>query len=231
VNGWSRSVLVAALALAAGLPRASWAEATPLALAEVSHALDGRMLVVSGRVVNRAATPVAGLVVDVAGYAPDGDPVFLAADGIPWGVPAGGREGFTARIPVTDRPVRVYTIQVALARAPRSALASLRAAVQPWAYRPLLAQAVRVKGSVRGDTLTVQAEAGQWPVWQVTVEATISVPTFEHVNTVIVAPRNTDTVIVQVPAGGAATTRLENRHAVVLGLRVIDAQPLSAWAR
>lgn len=231
MNAWSRWIVVAALVLAVGLPPAGLAadSGSPLALVDISHALEGRTLAVTGRVVNRAATAVAGLIVDVTGYAPIGDPVFLATDGIPWGLAAGKQERFTARIPLTDRPVRAYAVKVALSRAPGNALVTLRRNVEASVYRPLLPSVVQVTGSLRGDALTVHAEAGQWPVAQVTVEATISVPSFEPEQAMILAPRNINAVIVQVPANGAAIATLESRGATLLLLRVIDAAPVPVW--
>ena len=62
-----------------------------------------------------------------------------------------------------------------------------------------------------------------------TVEATISVPAFHPEQSVILAPRNLDTVILQVPASGPGTAALGTRGATVVRLRVIDAAPLRAW--
>jgi hypothetical protein len=205
------------------------ADSGTIAVTEVRHDLVGRTLIVSGRVENRAASAVAALIVDAVGYAPSGDVVFQATDGIPWGMAPGKSERFTARLPINDRPVRTYTLQVALARTPRASLVSLRRIVDPGTYRPLLASAVQVKGTVRGDTLSVRADAGQWPVAQAVVEATISVPVFQSSNPMIVSPRNIDTVIVQVPGNGAADTPLPARGTELVSLRVIDAQPLTGW--
>lgn len=200
-----------------------------IAVTDVRHDLVGRTLIVSGRAENRGASAAAALIVDVVGYAPSGEVVFQATDGIPWGLAAGKTERFTARLPISDRPVRTYTLQVAPARTPRAPLASLRRIVDPSTYRPLLASSVQVKGAVRGDMLTVRADAGQWPVAQVIVEATISVPVFQSSNPMILSPRNIDTVIIQVPGNGAADTPLATRGTELISLRVIDAQPLTAW--
>jgi len=231
VSGMRRWVTFAVLGLTLGLPPAGIAadSGTPLALVDLHHLLDGRALAISGRVENRGTAVVPGLVVDAAGYAPTGDPVFLGSDGIPWGLAAGKTERFTVRLPLTDRPVRVYTVEVALTRAPRSPLVSLRRSVEPNLYAPLLSSAVRLKGTIRGDVLTVQADVGQWPAAQVLVEATISVPVFQPEHSMILAPRNIETVTVQVPGNGTAATQLESRGVVLLFLRAVDALPLTAW--
>jgi hypothetical protein len=224
-------IVLTVLGLALSLPVTGRAadSAAPLALADVSHVLDGRFLAISGRVENRGVGAVAGLVVDATGYAPIGDPVFQGSDGIPWGLAAGKTERFTVRLPLTDRPVRLYTVQVALSRAPRNPLVSLRRSVEPALYRPLLPSAAQLKGTVRGDVLTVQAEVGQWPAAQVTVEATLSVPAFPPEHSMLLAPRNIESLVLQVPGNGTGTAQLETRGVVLLFLRVIDAQPFSTW--
>jgi hypothetical protein len=226
-----RWMVVAVLGLGLGLPLVGVAadSGTQFGLVDVHHVLDGRTLVISGRVENRGPSAVGGLVVDATGYAPIGDPVFQGSDGIPWGLAAGKTERFTARLPLTDRPVRAYTLQVALSRAPRSPLVSLRRSVEPALYRPLLPSAVQLKGTIRGDVLTVQADVGQWPAAQVTVEATLSVPAFPPEHSMILAPRNIETLVLQVPGNGTGTAQLETRGVVVLFLRVIDAQALQTW--
>lgn len=224
-------VALAVLGLALSLPLAGIAadSGAPLALSNVSHVLDGRFLSISGRVENRGVNTVAGLVVDATGYAPTGDAVFLGSDGIPWGLAAGKNERFTVRLPLTDRPVRAYTVQVALSRPPRNPLVSLRRNVEPTLYTPLLSSAVRLKGTIRGDILTVHADAGQWPAGQVIVEARLSVPVFQPDHSMILAPRNIETVFVQVPGNSSATAQLETRGVELLFLRVVDALPLTAW--
>ncbi|MGH2360923.1 MAG: hypothetical protein ACRDGM_10350 [bacterium] len=224
-------MVVATLGVTVTLPLAGMAadSGTHVGLVDVHHVLDGRILAISGRVENRGPSPVAGLVVDAIGYAPIGDPVFLGSDGIPWGLAAGKTERFTVRLPLTDRPVRVYTLQVALSRTLRSPLVSLRRSVEPNLYQPLLSSAVQLKGSIRGEVLTVQTDVGQWPAAQVTVQATISVPVFQPDHSMILAPRNIDTLIVRVPGNGAATAQLGTRGVELLFLRVIDAQPFSTW--
>ena len=224
-------MVLATLGVSVTLPLAGMAadSGSQLGLVDVHHILDGRALSISGRVENRGPSPIAGLVVDAIGYAPIGDPVFQSSEGIPWGLAAGKTERFTVRLPLTDRPVRVYTVQVALSRTPRGPLVSLRRTVEPHLYQPLLSSAVQLKGSIRGDVLTVQADVGQWPAAQVTVQATISVPVFQPDHSMILAPRNIDTLIMQVPGNGAATAQLGMRGVELLFPRVIDAQPLPTW--
>ena len=89
--------------------------------------------------------------------------------------------------------------------------------------------AAQLKGTIRGDALTVQADVGQWPIAHVIVQATFSVPAFQPEHSMLLAPRNIETVFVQVPGNSSVTARLESRGAVLLFLRVVDALPLTAW--
>ncbi len=188
----------------------------------VSHAVDGRALVISGWVENRGSRAVSRLVVDATGFGASGDPAFFGSDGIPWDIVPGGAERFTIRLSLADQPVRDYLVQVALVAQPRRPLASARRNVDIALYRSLLLSIVRVTGDVRAGILQVRSDTGGWPVAQVTVEATVLLPRIGRIARV-------ETFTLDVAGGGTATLGL-GVDATLLALRVVDVRLRSVWS-
>ncbi len=193
-----------------------------LAVTGLSHAVDGRALLINGWVENRGARPVSRLVVDATGFGPSGDQAFFGSDGIPWDIVPGGAERFTIRLPLADQPVRDYLVQVASIQQPRRPLASARRSVDIMLYRPLLLSIVRVSGDIQAGVIIVRSDAGGWPVAGVTVEATVILPRHNRLARV-------ETFTLDLP--GRGTTRLGlGADATLLSLRVVDVRLSSVWS-
>jgi hypothetical protein len=193
-----------------------------LALTGVSHALDGAALIVTGSVENRGPRPVSRLVIDATGFGPAGDPAFFGSDGIPWQIAPGGSEHFSIRFTLADQPVRQYQVQVALVQQQRRPLATVRRGVDSAFYRPLLLSVVRVSGDLRFGILTVSADAGRWPVTQVTVDAAVLIIQTHR-------GRRIETFRLDVPVGG--TTRIGiGTSTDLLSLRVVDVRTAVSWS-
>jgi len=219
---WSAATLV--WILTAGIfaaPAGSAELPTGLALANVSHTLDGRHLIVSGWVENRGPAPVGRLVVDASGTAPSGETTSFGSDGIPWQIAPGATEAFSLRLPVDGQLIRAYTVQVSFARAPIRPLASVRRGVELDLYRPLLLSVVRPRADLSGGLLTVRADAQQFPVAQVTVEVRLLLTHLIR--------RGLEVLLVDIPADGTTTFHLGMHHASVLSLRVVDVRLRVAW--
>lgn len=223
---WSASTL--ALILTAGIfaAPAGGAEPAGLALANVSHTLDGRHLVISGWVENRGAAPAGRLVIDASGTAPSGETTSFGSDGIPWQIAPGAIEAFSLRLPVDGQLIRAYTVQVSFARAPVRPLASVRRGVELDLYRPLLLSAVRPQADLSGGLLTVRADVRRLPVAHVTVEVRLLLT---HLIRRGLEDRRIEVLLVDIPADGATTFHLGMHHASILSLRVVDVRLRVAW--
>jgi hypothetical protein len=227
-GGWVSvfAAIAAAALLSAGfLPPAAAAPTeseTVLALIGVSHALDGTALVITGSVENRGRRPVSRLVIDATGFGPGGDPAFFGSDGIPWQIVPGGGEHFSIRLSLADQPVRRYQVQVAWVPQPRRPLATVRRGVDSGFYRPLLLSVVRVSGDLRFGILTVRADAGRWPVTQVTVDASVLIVESRR-------GRRIETLRVDVPAGRTVSVGI-GTSTELLSLRVVDVRLEASWS-
>jgi len=194
-----------------------------VALAGVSHALDGQVLVVSGWVENRGSAPAARLVIDATGYTSAGEPAFFGSDGVPWSIPPGGVEAFSINLPLRGRLIRDYQVRVALASAPDRPLASVRRGVDVAIYHSLLVSVVRLRGAILGSTLVVRSEVGGWPVAEVTVEALLAIP-----------GRRTNrlqALVIDVPADRERRIDTGIAGAELVNLRAVDVRLTAAWAQ
>lgn len=195
--------------------------APALALVGVAHGLDARALVVTGAVDNRGPGPVRGVAVDVTGLSPSGAPGFFGSDGIPWPLPPGIAARFAVRLPLADRVVREYTVEVWLAGGRRDVLARTRRQVDPLLYLPVLPAMVRVDGAVTGDVLVVRSHATDLPVTHVVVDATVSLPGLPV--------HSLERFVLHVPANDRAVLRLGTRGAFLVALHVVDVWVRRAW--
>lgn len=140
-------MVLTVLLLAIGPPsagvRASAAPAPPsspaatLAVAEVTHSLEGRTLVITGWVRNAGRLPVSRLVIDASGFAPTGDLAAFGSDGIPWAIRPDGTEHFRIFLPLGKALVSTYTVSVTGSRPRQDRPASVTHAIFPRFYRPL----------------------------------------------------------------------------------------------
>lgn len=225
---WWRAAIVA-FALSAIVPWTGLAAQEPtngLVLAGISHALEGRSLVVSGWVENRGPLPVGRLVIDASGLSPSGEVTAFGSDGIPWQIPPGGNATFSVRLPVDGQLIRAYNVQVAFARPPIRALTSVRRPVEIDLYRSLVLSTVRVHAEIRGSTLVVRADAQRLPVSLVTVEVRFILT---HLLGRRLEERRLEVVVVDVPADGTATVHLGVHDAFLVGVRVVDARLKVSW--
>lgn len=196
-----------------------------LALINISHALEGRTLTVSGWIENRGSAPTGRLVIDASGTSPSGDVTAFGSDGIPWLIRPGENAAFSIRLPVDGQLIRAYSVQVAFTRSPARPLTSIRRSVDVELYRPLLLSAVRIQAEVRGHRLTVRADAQRLPVALVTVEVRLL---STHLVALHLEERRLDVLLVDVPADGTTTVHL-GTPAFLLGTRVVDVRLRVAW--
>lgn len=256
--GW---IVVAVLLLVTG-PIAAGAAgidvgSPALALANVSHTLDGATLIITGWVENRGPTPVARLVVDASGFAPSGDLVASGSDGIPWEIPAGGTERFTIALPIRGQLIREYIVQVSFARPPFRPLADVRRGVDVAMYRPLLFSMVSLTGMIRSGILTVRSDVRGLPVTLVTVSATVLLQHDQATSLEALTAMQTDvrglsvtlvivkttalpqqapasrvqalTLELDVPADGVLSVSFGVRNVTLLVLRVVDLRLKTVW--
>jgi hypothetical protein len=220
-----------ALALCLATTSIAWTAAAPssdpmnVAIAGLSHSLDGAALAVNGLVENRGLRPVSGLVIDATGIAPSGNPSSFGSDGIPWEIRPGSTASFAIRLPLAGRLVRDYTVQVTLVRAPDRPLATARRSVDVSIYRSLLLSVVRLTSDIWLDRFTVHSDARGWPIEQVTVEAVVAIP----------GPRwypiaRLEALTFDVPADGSKTLRLGALGATLVSLRVLDVRARATWS-
>ncbi len=190
-------------------------------LTDLSHALEGSTLVISGWVRNRAASPVARLVVDASGFSASGDLVAFGSDGIPWEIPAGGAEQFAVRLPVGSQLVRDYVVRVAATRTPLQPLAAARRAIRLELYRPFILSRVRVSGDASPGLLVVRSDVGMLPVVEVTAEATV-----------ILVQKKIDLLerlALTIPANGSRMVAVGGRDLVLVDVRLVDVLLSSSW--
>lgn len=197
-------------------------DAPGVTLTDVSHALEGRMLIITGWVHNRGPLPIGQLVVDVAGFAPSGDLVAFGSDGIPWDILPGSAERFDIHLSIHDHLIREYTVQVARAQLTPRPLAGIRRGVDLTLYRSLVLTMVRVRADVRPWRLSVRSDARGLPVAQVTVIATLLFPRQQF--------HELSTITIDVPADGETIVPLGFKEVFLLGVRVIDVILSASWA-
>jgi hypothetical protein len=198
---------------AAGAPRVQ--------VEDVVHTVDADFLVVSGWLHNAGPDPVGRLVVDVAGFSPDGTLAAFGSDGIPWSVAPGERERFTVRLPLGQTLVREYVVRVGTGAGLPGALAEVHRAVRLELYRPLVLSRVRVVGRTGPGELVLTSETGRLPVLLVIAEATV----------IIVPSRLAvlQRLTVAVPPNGRRVLTLGGRDLVLVDVRVVDVVLTSNW--
>lgn len=215
------SLLIAVLA---ATPVGAGLAAPPtVALADVAHALDGRTLVITGRVLDAGPEPLAQLVVDAAGFGPSGELVAAGTDGIPWTVPPRGAERFAITLPLGRTLVREYLVEISRRGAP-AVLASARRGVAAALYRDHLPSLIELRGRVEAGLLTVRAEGPGLLIAQIIAEASLLV--FDPVLDGFRAVR----LKVDLPPRGAATVFLGTPRAILISLRLADIRLRAAWS-
>ncbi|HEY3248006.1 MAG TPA: hypothetical protein VGK88_06940 [bacterium] len=208
--------LLAGPVAGAAAPRAAGA----LAVLDLTHTLDDGALVINGVIENRGPA-VTGLVIDAEGFSTQGNEVVAGSDGIPWTMPAGGRERFSIRLPFQKTLVREYAVQVALAKPPYAPLAGARRSVDLVLYRPFILAQVQLRADLAAGWLIVTSRAAGLPVLQVTGDVTV----------LFVLRRGTRlrTLTVTVPADDALTVPLGTDAVSVAAVRVTDVLLKVSW--
>lgn len=204
------------------VPAPAAAQAAPaILLSDVSHTLDGSMLVVAGWVFNRGITPVSRLVIDASGFAPSGDLVTAGSDGIPWQIPVGGAERFSIFLPIRDRLVRDYAVTAAVARDLDHPLVRVHRSVAVALYRPLVLSRIRLFAMLKGRRLLLINDVGGMPVEQVTVEATI----------VLREPKINllQTLTLTLPPDASEVVIIGGVNAILLAVRIVDFVLRTDW--
>lgn len=203
-------------------PAAAQAEAS-VALIDVFHTLDGRMVTISGVLRNTARQPLRGLVIDANGYGPGGELVASGTDGIPWQVAPGAVERFSMSLPLGPQLVREYLVQVTIPRLSRP-LASARRTVDVELYRQHVRTLIRLQGDTRNGLLIVRADAEGLPVSQVSVRASLWAldPFLERFRLV--------TLDFDVQADRSTTVFVSTTQAMLLSLQIVDVRLRASWA-
>ncbi len=223
-RGWLMLTALMLVISATGTGEAAQTSGSSVALTKISHALDDRMLVVSGWVENQGPNPVSRLVIDVKGFDPSGNLAVFGSDGIPWEIQAAGAERFSVGLPIQTQLIRDYVVQLtSLAFSPRL-LANQRRSVDVELYRPLLFSRVNVNGDIRAGLLTVRSRADGLPINRVIVRATVLL------NDLIDLHAKVFTLDLDVPADGTATVLFGFRTAMLLTLRVVDIRLKTVWS-
>ena len=205
------------------VPGHAAAPPSPIILTDVSHALEGRALTITGRVVNTGPAPVIPLVIDAAGFGPAGDLVASGSDGIPWEVRPGQAERFTIAVPLARSLIREYMVEVSRVQS-TVPLASVRRGVDVGLYRSHLPTLIELRGHVQAGTLVVRAGGPGLPIAQVTAEATVLVfdPLIEWFKPL--------RLTLDLPPDGSASIFLGSPHAVLASLRLVDLRLKSSWS-
>ncbi len=217
------AVMLSAVIALAGVPVARAQGRPQVDLVAVSHALDGRTLVISGELKNIGPALPDGLIIDVRGYGPSGDLVTTGTDGIPWRIGPGGVERFAIPLLLDHLLVREYVVVVSRPHA-QSPLASARRGVDVSLYRDLLRTAVELTGTVHAGTLVVRANAAGFPISLIEAQA----------NVLLLDPRvdwfQVVTLNVDVSPDRPAAVFLGTPHALLLSLRVVEVRLKAAWS-
>ncbi len=221
-RGLVLTVAVVVLGLA-GASAAGPSAGPMVTLADLSHALEDRTLTITGWAENRGTTPVSQLVIDARGFGPSGDLVAFGSDGIPWELRPGATERFTIALAVGPQLVRDYVVQVSTRGSPSRLLASQRRSVSVELYRPLLFARVEIIGELQAGVLTVRTSANGLPITQVTVRATVLLPTFDPLHLDIIS------VDLDIPADGTKIILLGTRRAKLLSVRLLDFRLKTTW--
>ena len=193
-----------------------------LELADVSHALQDRTLIVTGWVRNAGRLPVTGLVIDASGFAPSGDLAAFGSDGIPWAIRPNAAERFQIFLPLARVLVSNYTVTVSGSRPRQARVASLTRSIFPAFYRPLIVPRVRVDVSNEAFALTFTASADDLPVSAVLV--TVNLLVQEKTGVVL------RVLTVEVPVGHPMRLRFAPLIVRVVSVSVTEVILTSTWS-
>jgi len=216
------TVVLIGLSLPAGRLSAA-APAPRILLTDVSHALEGRSLVITGGVTNAGSAAVAPLVIDASGFGPAGDLVAMGSDGIPWEMGPGQTERFSISIPLGRMLIREYVVQVSRVRAP-APYSSARRGVDVALYREHLRTLVMLRGDLFKGVLTVRAEGPGLPVAVVTADAQVLVfnPLLEGFQPVRLS--------LDLDLNRSRTVFVGSPHAFLISLRLVDLRLKVTWS-
>jgi hypothetical protein len=194
-----------------------------VALLDVFHTLDGRVVTISGVLRNSGTLPLRGLIIDANGYGPGGELVASGTDGIPWQIRPGASERFSLSFPLGPQLVREYVVQVALPRV-STPLATARRAIDTQLYREHVRALITVEGTTRNGLLIVRADTTGLPVSQVLVRASLWAldPFIERFRLV--------TLDFDVPADRSKTVFVSGTQAILVSLVVVDVRLRATWA-
>jgi hypothetical protein len=215
--------LVLALVLTLPSTALSGPAASSIALVDVFHTLDGRMVTVSGVLRNTGPGPLRGLVIDANGYGPGGELVASGTDGIPWQLEPGATEQFSMSFPLGPQLVRAYIVQVTLPQASRP-LATARRTIDTELYRQHVRSLITLNSSTRNGFLIVRADTTGLPVSQVLVRASLWAldPFIEHFRLI--------TLDFDVPAEGSKSVFVSSTQAILVSLQIVDVRLRATWA-
>jgi hypothetical protein len=190
-------------------------------LADVSHSLQGRTLVLTGAVRNIGRVPVARLVIDASGFAPTGDLAAFGSDGVPWPMRPGATERFQIFLPLGAALVSHYSVTVSGSRPAQPRPATLTRTIHPGFYRPLILPRVRVDVDREPTALTFRASADGLPVVAVLVTVNMLVQEREVVLRVLTA---------EVPVGQPLRVRYAPLILSVVSVTITDVILAPTWA-
>ncbi|MDQ7844794.1 MAG: hypothetical protein QN141_13900 [Armatimonadota bacterium] len=215
-------VVLLGLSVTANPARAATAP-PPVVLTDVSHALEGRMLVITGRVTNAGSAPTAPLVIDATGYSSSGDLASTGSDGIPWPMAPGQTERFSIGLPLGRTLIREYVVQVSRVRAPVP-YSSARRTVAVAMYREFLRTLVELRGDLFKGFLTVRADGPGLPVAQVTAEASVLVfnPLLDGFQPL--------RLTLDLDLNRFTTVFVGSPHAFLISLRLVDLRLNAGWS-
>lgn len=216
---------VAALTVIAPSARAAQpsAPAAVLVLEEITHALSGRTLVISGVVRNAGRLPVSRLVIDASGFSPTGDLAAFGGDGVPWDIPPERGEHFRIFLPLGQTFVSTYTVAVTGSRPRQARATTVTRAIFPRFYRPLILPRVRVTVSAESYALTFTASAEGLPV------STVEVSVQLLVDELRATQPDLRVLAVEVPVDRPLRMRFAPLIVKVLSVTVVDVVLTSSW--
>ena len=192
-----------------------------LELAEVTHALQERTLVISGWVRNAGRLPVAGLVIDASGFAPTGDLAAFGSDGIPWSMRPGTAEHFQIFLPLGRALVSNYTVTISTSRPRQARTSTVTRSIFPAFYRPLILPRVQVDVDTEPTALTFNASADGLPVMAVQLTVNLLV---QEKNEIVLR-----VLTVEVPVGRPLRLRFAPLIVRVVSLTVADVILSPSW--
>jgi hypothetical protein len=214
--------LLLAPTIASAAPAVPSALPPSVALVDVFHTLDGRLITISGVLRNTGTTPLRGLIIDANGYGPDGFLVASGTDGIPWELAPGALERFSMSLPLGPQLVREYQVQVSLPGLSRP-LTSARRTIDIELYRQHVRTLIQIEGNTRNGLLVVRADAEGLPVSLVMVRASLWAldPLIDHFRLV--------TLDFDVQPDSSKTVFVSTTQAILVSLQIVDIRLRANW--